>query len=68
MSIHWMVISFLSFVVAAILIVLGFVVPPLLSFAENLFAEAIGLTVAFGLAIVAIEGKFLTQQASTSSR
>ena len=63
MSIHWMVISFLSFVVAAILIVLGFVVPRLLSFAENLFAEAIGLTVAFGLAIVAIEGRFLTQQA-----
>lgn len=63
MSIRWMVISFLSFVVAAILIVLGFALPRLLSFAENLFAEAVGLAIAFGLAIVAIEGRFLTQQA-----
>ncbi|MDE2837684.1 MAG: hypothetical protein OXL97_09300 [Chloroflexota bacterium] len=42
---------------------MGFLVPRLLPFTENLIAEAIGLAVGLGLAIILIEGRFLTQQA-----
>ena len=63
MSRRWIVITLLSFTSAAVFVALGFVVPRLLPFTENLLAEAVGLAIAFGLAILAIEGPFLTQQA-----
>ena len=63
MSGRWMLIASLSFIAAALLIVLGFGVPRLLPFTENLLAEAFGLAMAFGLAVMVIEGPFLTQQA-----
>ena len=63
MSGRWIVIALLSFITAAVLIALGFVAPRLLPFTENLLAEAIGLATAFGLAVVVIEGRSLTQQA-----
>ena len=63
MSRRWIIITLLSFASAAAFVALGFVVPQLLPFTENLLAEAVGLAIAFGLAILAIEGPFLTQQA-----
>lgn len=53
----------MSFAPAAVCVALGFVVPQILLFTENLLAEAVGLAIASGLAILAIEGLFLTQQA-----
>ena len=63
MSRRWIFITLLSFASASAFVALGFVVPQLLPFTENLIAEAVGLAIAFGLAILAIEGPFLTQQA-----
>ena len=62
MSLQWIAITVACFVGAFILGVLGYWLPHLLPFTENLFAEGIGLTVALGLAIIFIEGRFLTQQ------
>ena len=59
----WIVATLLSIVTAALLCLVGFLVPRLLPFTENLIAEAIGLAVGLGLAIIVIEGRFLTQQA-----
>ena len=63
MSWFWKIVTLLSLIAAASFVVLGFGVPHLLPFTENLLAEAIGLLAAFGLAIIFIEGRALTQQA-----
>lgn len=66
MSWRLKIIVLLSFIAAVGFVAVGFVTHWLpftwLPFMENLFAEAIGLLVAFGLAIIFIEGRALTQQ------
>ena len=58
----WISIASLSFVAAALFVVLGFGVPRLLPFTENLIAEAFGIAIGLGLAVIVIEGRALTQQ------
>ena len=62
MSKFWIITISAFFIFAVVLIVLGFLIEELPSFAENLFAEAIGIAIAFALAFALIERKFLTQQ------
>ncbi len=51
-----------SILVAMILVVLGYTVPRLLPFTENVLAEVIGIAAGFALAVWVIERRTLTQQ------
>ena len=62
-SLFWISVASLSFVTAIALLALGFLEPRLLPFTENILAETVGLAMAFGLAVIVIEGRALTQQA-----
>lgn len=63
MSIRWKLVSGLSFLFAAILLVLGYAMPRFLPFTENILTEAAGLLVGFGIAFLLIEGRALTREA-----
>ena len=62
MSRGWLIgaIGCIAFAVTAL--VAGWMIPDLWPFTENVFAEAAGLFLALGIAILAIEGRLLTHQ------